>query len=218
MCFSAQASFTAGTALAAVGAATIIKAKKNKNKRQIAFAAIPLIFAIQQLTEGFVWLSFAHPWPMVHTIAIHIFAFFAYAWWPMFIPFAIGLLEVIAWRKRVIDILWAIGLAVGGILFYCILAYPVYAHVVNNCIAYNIKSEPDVRLWFIVLYGVAVLGSMFISSRKIVTIFGAVTTLSLIATYFFFEFAFVSVWCFFAAILSAIIYFHFTAPSAITVE
>jgi hypothetical protein len=209
MCFSAQASFTAGAALAVVGTATVIKARKNDNKHQTAFAAIPLIFAIQQLTEGFVWLSFTYQWPVVQNIAAHIFAFFAYVWWPVFIPLAIGLVEIIVWRKRAINVLWFIGLATGGYLLYYISAYPVVAHVVNSCIAYRIESPLDFRSYSVAIYVLAVLGPMFISSRKIITMFGAVTGVAFVVTYFFFRVAFVSVWCFFAAILSAIIYFYF---------
>src|ERR1700722_18691764 len=136
MCFSAQASFTAGAALSVVGVATVIKATKDKRKKkEIAFAAIPLIFAVQQLTEGFVWLSFGHPWPLVHTVATYIFAFFAYVWWPVFVPLAVGLLEAILWRKRVIRVFQVVGILAGGYLLYYISAYPIVSHVVNNCIA-----------------------------------------------------------------------------------
>jgi hypothetical protein len=51
MCFSATASFVAGSALSAVGAVTITKAKR---KAEIPFATIPLLFGIQQLTEGLI--------------------------------------------------------------------------------------------------------------------------------------------------------------------
>ena len=216
MCFSVPASFTAGAALAVVGAATVIKARKNDKKHHTAFAAIPLLFAIQQFVEGFVWLSFTYQWPLVENIATHIFAFFAYVWWPVFIPLAVGFLEIIVWRKRTINVLWFIGLATGGYLLYYIAAYPIFAHVVNGCIAYRIESPLDLRPWSVALYIIAVLGPMFISSRKIINVFGVVTGVALVATYFFFRIVFVSVWCFFAAILSAIIYFYFfKKPAAV---
>ena len=59
MCFSATASFISGTALCAIGVATL---KQTKASAEIPFALIPLLFGIQQLTEGaLVCLSVATP-------------------------------------------------------------------------------------------------------------------------------------------------------------
>ena len=46
MCFSAQASFTAGTVLLIVGAATVRRARARS---ELPYACIPLLFGIQQL-------------------------------------------------------------------------------------------------------------------------------------------------------------------------
>jgi hypothetical protein len=48
MCFSATASFVSGSVLTIAGAISLSSAKKNNQK---LFAAIPLIFGIQQLFE-----------------------------------------------------------------------------------------------------------------------------------------------------------------------
>ena len=55
MCFSATASFVAGTGLAVLGVATLRAARRRP---EIPFAAIPLIFGLQQMVEGALWLSF----------------------------------------------------------------------------------------------------------------------------------------------------------------
>ena len=49
MCFSAPASFIAGTALSVIGVAAL---KRTESKSEIPFALIPLLFGIQQLIEG----------------------------------------------------------------------------------------------------------------------------------------------------------------------
>ena len=49
MCFSASASFIAGTSLSAVGVAAL---RNTKARSEQPLAAIPLLFGIQQLTEG----------------------------------------------------------------------------------------------------------------------------------------------------------------------
>lgn len=55
MCFSAAASFIAGVSLTTIGVVTL---KKARNRAEIPFASIPLLFGIQQLIEGTLWLAF----------------------------------------------------------------------------------------------------------------------------------------------------------------
>ncbi|MGZ5219533.1 MAG: hypothetical protein ACXWC7_05630, partial [Chitinophagaceae bacterium] len=58
MCFSAGASFGASALLGVIGAVTITKAKTIPQR---LFATIPLVFAVQQLSEGMLWLSLKNP-------------------------------------------------------------------------------------------------------------------------------------------------------------
>ncbi|MGE3296695.1 MAG: hypothetical protein AB7I68_05015 [Porticoccaceae bacterium] len=51
--------------------------------------------------------------------------------------------------------------------------------------------------------------SMFFSSHQAVVMFGVVALLSFIVAYGFHAMWFISVWCFFAAILSGLVYLHF---------
>lgn len=54
MCFSATASFTSAAVLLTVGAGTL---SLNQEKENRMFAAIPILFGIQQASEGVVWLT-----------------------------------------------------------------------------------------------------------------------------------------------------------------
>ena len=54
MCFSANASFGAGVVLTIIGVAAI---KKVQHPSQILFASIPLLFAVQQISEGILWIT-----------------------------------------------------------------------------------------------------------------------------------------------------------------
>ena len=62
MCFSATASFIAGTTLSVVGVAAL---KRTEAKTELPFAAIPLLFGIQQLIEGVIWLTFSYDTPFL---------------------------------------------------------------------------------------------------------------------------------------------------------
>ena len=81
MCFSAGASFGTSVGLAGIGVAAIRKAGDGSQR---LFAAIPLIFAIQQLTEGFVWLALMHRnYSTCQAPSVYFYIFFAYAAWPL---------------------------------------------------------------------------------------------------------------------------------------
>lgn len=54
MCFSANANFVGSGVLGAVGVVTLTKVR---HRRELLFASLPVLFAIHQFTEGFVWLG-----------------------------------------------------------------------------------------------------------------------------------------------------------------
>lgn len=60
VCFSATASFVAGGTLSVVGGVTL---SRVQHRREVPFAHIPLLFGIQQIVEGFVWLGLTHQAP-----------------------------------------------------------------------------------------------------------------------------------------------------------
>ncbi len=60
------------------------------------------------------------------------------------------------------------------------------------------------------LYLAATCIVSFFSSHKMIVIFGILSLILFMVAYWFYTVAFFSVWCFFAAILSAIIYLHFS--------
>ncbi len=62
MCFSATASFTAGTALLIVGTLT---ERRARGRTEMPFALIPVLFAVQQLIKGALWLTFPDKAPLL---------------------------------------------------------------------------------------------------------------------------------------------------------
>lgn len=101
MCFSATASFTSGVILLVTGGLTL---GQVKSKRSLPFASIPLIFGIQQIIEGMVWLTFGST-TTVHQVFVLLFVFIAYVFWPMFVPITIALIEKSSVRRK---LLWTI--------------------------------------------------------------------------------------------------------------
>lgn len=203
MCFSATASFIAGVSLSVLGVATV---KKAERKAEIPFAMIPLLFGVQQIIEGMLWLSFRFDAPLLNVIMTYVFTLFSHVLWPIFVPFSIGLMEIVAWRKKVISAFQITGVAVGLYHLYVIVKFPVTSEV-NGHIVY--VSPYFNKVPVLVLYLAATCVGAFFSSHRIINIFGALALLLFMVAYWFYTVAFFSVWCFFAAILSVVIYLHF---------
>lgn len=205
MCFSATASIVAGTALSVAGVATTVRARKRK--AALPFAMLPLLFGIQQLAEGLVWLSFGSQVSSFNAVATYLFSLFAFIIWPIFVPFAVVLLETVPWRRKMLYICQVLGLAVGLYLLYMHTAIPVTSHIAENHIIYT--STHFYGLLVLVLYFISTIGSCLLSSQRILQVFGAITFFSAAAAHWFYTEAFVSVWCFFAAALSIIVCSYF---------
>ena len=207
MCFSATASIVAGTSLSAIGVATIRRAEL---RTELPFAMIPLLFGMQQFVEGILWLTIGHDAPVLQQTMTYVYSVFSHVFWPIYIPFALGFLESTPWRKRVLLGFQAAGLIVGGYLLYFLITSPVVAQIDGqHIVRHIIYVSPHFYLApVMVLYLAATCVSCFVSSHPFVKLFGVLALLSFIAAYFFYTRALVSVWCFFAAVLSAIIYLH----------
>ncbi len=208
MCFSATASFVAGGVLSVGGVITTAQAK---TKRELPFALVPLLFGIQQLTEGFVWLSFGWHAATLNLVATYIFSLFAFVIWPIYVPFTLGLLETVSWRKKAVFVCQAAGLAVGLYLYYAHTIDPVVSEVVSRHVVYN--NSHFYEFGVMLLYFVSTIASSLFSSNKIINIFGVLTFLFAVISYWFYMNALVSVWCFFAATLSVLVFWHFKTKS-----
>lgn len=205
MCFSATASIVAGAALTAAGAVTL---KKAKSKKELPLASIPLLFGIQQFTEGGVWLSLQNNLPVLNKIGTYSFLFFAYMFWPVFVPFAIGRIEPDPNRKKIILGFQYLGIVVALYLFYFMLSQPMTSRIVNQCIGYTSLSM-QIGIPVVGAYIVATCVGPLFSSHKIINLLGVLGVLSFATMYYFYTKTFISVWCFSAAILSIVIYFYF---------
>ena len=204
MCFSATASFTAGVALLVVGTATTRRAGRSNG---LAFAAIPLLFGIQQILEGALWLTFPAEAPLWNMVLTYVYSFFSHVLWPIYVPIAVLLIEPAPWRRKVLAAIAIAGAAVGLYLLYFLVRLPLVAQVTGRHIAYLSPHFYAVEAMTLYLLGTC-LSSLF-SSHRSVRLFGGAAFLSFMAAYAFYATWFISVWCFFAAVLSCIVLLHF---------
>lgn len=203
MCFSATVSFIAGVSLTIMGVATV---RMTKSKTQLPFAMIPLLFGVQQLIEGVLWLSFKFEATLLNVVMTYLFVLFSHVLWPIYVPFSVGYMESVAWRKKIIFLFQFIGGAVGLYLLYSMMRFPVISKIDENMVYVlpYVREHPVLDL-----YLAATCIAPLFSSYTRIRIFGVLTFLLFIVAAWFYTEALFSVWCFFAAILSVIIYLHF---------
>jgi len=204
MCFSATASFAAGAYLLGIGTLTL---KQPCRPRELAFAAIPLLFAIQQLSEGVIWLTFQTEAPRLNEAMTQVYSFMSHVLWPIYVPVAVLLIEPPGPRRRTLVALVCTGVAVGAFLLYHLVDYPVSSRLTGQHIQY--VSPPHFLAMASTLYLVSTTLSLMLSTHPKAKGFGVLTLLSFAVAYGFYTTWFISVWCFFAALLSTVVYFHF---------
>lgn len=205
MCFSATASFVACGATGAVGLITIVRARRAN---ELPLAAIPLLFSAQQGVEGLLWVTLPiSPAGPTSSLLTHLFLLIATVFWPVFGPFAVLSIEPDALRRRLMGGCLAIGVGVAGYALWHGLTSSPTASIIDGHIVYSgeLGLSHAIAFMYLVATGMAPL----LSSRRIVSLFGAIVMLGSFTTYAFYWDAFVSVWCFFAALGSAVILAHF---------
>jgi hypothetical protein len=204
MCFSATASFSAGTLLLLIGVACV---RQSQGPREWPYALVPALFGVQQLLEGGLWLSLVQGqscWSSPLTLG---YSAFSQVFWPIYIPLAVLLLEPVEVRRRLIGLI-----ALGGTVVACYLGWymaqtSVIAEVRGAHIAYVFPHFHQALAT--VLYLLAACLAPWLSSWSNVRWFGFLTSLSLAGTAYFYAKWFISSWCFFAACLSVSVWLFF---------
>ena len=210
MCFSAAANFVGSAALGGVGVVTL---KKVKHRRELLFAALPLLFAIHQFIEGFVWLGLDGTLsPAVTHDMGAAFMLYAQGLLPFLLPLSVLLFEPDGKsRTRMLPFL-ALGAGTTLYILWALTAYPLQVYVRENSIVYINQATNNTAV--AVLYVLATCGSLFFSKVRAMVVFGAANLAILLAVMALKRYAFTSLWCAYAAIASVIILAYFWRSSA----
>jgi hypothetical protein len=204
MCFSPEASFAGGVIISAIGILTVRKIHKVS---QILFATIPLFFGFQQIAEGFVWLTLPLPgYLIVQKISVYIFLTTALVIWPVMIPLSMLFMEKSKKKRRIMGYFFRAGAILSGYYGLCLIFFKVNPQITGFHIVYHNDFPKSLSMIATIVYLLVTIPPLFISSVKRTHLFGLMMTLSCIVTVIFFKQYLTSVWCFFAAIISVIIY------------
>ncbi|MEY3236745.1 MAG: hypothetical protein RI883_846 [Bacteroidota bacterium] len=203
MCFSAVTSFGLSAVLAA---SSVITLKRVQTSSQVPFAAIPLIFAIQQFVEGILWISFTNStyagWNHYATL---IFLVFAQVIWPFLVPYSMFMLEKVHYRRNIFKVLVFIGFLTSLHRTYGLINFPIHSDVNSHHIRYLIDFNPQFNKISLAFYFVSIIIPSFISSVKYMVFIGVFLIASFTITYIFYGEYIISVWCYFAAAISVIV-------------
>ena len=204
MCFSANASFAGGLIISTIGVITVREVHKPS---QIIFASIPLFFGLQQIVEGVLWITLPiHQFLPLQKFATYFFLMMADVIWPMLIPISVLFMETNKKKKKAIWVFLALGLSLSAYYGWCLIFYNVNPQIIG----YHIKYLNDFPTYLanpaFVVYLAATITPLFISSIKRTHLLGILMFLSCLITAIFFRQYLTSVWCFFAALISAVIF------------
>src|SRR5277367_2685124 len=211
MCFSAAANFVGSTALGAVGVVTLTKVK---HRRELLFASLPILFAIHQFIEGFVWLGLdGRLSPQVTHDMGAAFMLYAQGLLPLLLPLSVLLFEPDGkGRSRMLPLV-VLGGGTTLYILWALTAYPTQISVKGNSIVYINQATNNTVV--VILYVIATCGSLFLSKVRPMVIFGLANLTILLVVMAFKRYAFTSLWCAYAAIASIIILAYFWRTSKI---
>jgi hypothetical protein len=205
MCFSATTSFSVSFILLLTAIAGIQQARKKSSNALINFACMPLFFALQQANEGIIWLALSYHNQFWQLIGSSLYLFFAYVFWPLWIPWSLYALERDPTRKKILACCGALGICYAiMVLSLASCCYPRVS-VIHNHISYNIPPLQNYYYYFFFVYCLSVIVPFFMMKNRLFWLLGGLIALAALLTYVIFLTYFTSIWCFFAAILSALV-------------
>ena len=209
MCFSAAANFVGSGVLGAIGAVTLTKVK---HRRELLFASLPVLFAIHQFIEGFVWLGLDG---MLSPAVTHdmgaAFMLYAQGLLPFLLPLSVVLFEPdVKSRRRMLPFL-LVGGATALYSLWALMAFPTQVFVEGHSIVYVNPGTNYTTL--AALYLIATCGSLFFSGIKDMVVLGSANLIILLIVMAVKRYAFTSVWCAWAAVASIIILAYFWRSS-----
>lgn len=206
MCLSAPVSFTAAAVLIPAGAFAVRRAWRH-DRRFAGLAALPMLLGFQQLAEGMIWVAGAENDVAATAVFSLYYMFFTWIGWPVWIPIAVYFTEPP--RRHAPYLIFAVfGGMLGSVQFLPYLTHEGWLKVtlLEHAIRYSdiqllddIISRPATYL----LYVFVLLAPLLLATDRRITIFGGLVALVLAITVGFFQWAYISVFCFGGALASA---------------
>ena len=176
-----------------------------REPKQILLASLPVLFGLHQIDEAFVWWGLqGRVAESIERVSIWAYLLFALAALPALVPLAVLAVERSPLRRRVIAALAALGIGVGVALGVALLRGSVNAAIDGRHIAYDVSALNQGRE-LTALYVVAACGALIACSYRDLAALGVLNLVAVPVLMWMTVSGFVSVWCFWAAIVSVVL-------------
>jgi hypothetical protein len=109
-------------------------------------------------------------------------------------------------KKKILSVLLFGGVALSSYYTYCLLSFNITPVIDGFHIVYHNNFPESLAIAATIIYVIVTLPPFFISSVKGTQFLGLLMTFSCVVTIIFFRQYLTSVWCFFAALISVVIY------------
>ncbi|HLK44485.1 MAG TPA: DUF6629 family protein [Acidimicrobiales bacterium] len=211
MCFSPQGDLVAGVAVSAIGVDACLHLRGRREFA--AVAALPLLFGLHQIDESFVWWGLRGDVPhQLSSVAMWIYLIFALVVLPVLAPLLVlGIERTRRERRRIVPFV-VLGAVVSAILLEAMLVGHPRASLGSYHIAYSIGLQHGIAV--IGLYVVATCGPLLLSGSRSIMWFGVANLVAVVVLARLCADGFTSLWCLYAALVSAAIALHLRRTAA----
>jgi hypothetical protein len=176
--------------------------------------AMPCLFALHEFIEGFVWLG------LDGRVSQHVmhnagsaYVLYAQGILPFLLPFSIFLIEPTRQHRRRMLGFVILGGVLALYLLWGLISYPLaISEQAHSILYYNVITTTTLVAE---LYVIATCGALFFSGFRDLVLLGWANLIGLLVVMVMKRYAFTSVWCAYAAVVSVIIYFFFRRSRAL---
>ncbi|MFD0019619.1 DUF6629 family protein [Streptomyces sp. NPDC058382] len=194
MCWSETADLFAGSAVAAIGVACVVRTRRA---RDLPLAALPLLLGAHQIIESAVWRADGGSGPA--TVAWAVIALPVLALW---VPLGVWCAAPPHARRRLVVPLVA-GAATAAALGHALAARPVAARIRGHTLGYVVDLPRPGLL--VAGYLLATVGALLLSGDRWLRWLGALAGAGAVICAALWRLEFISTWCAFAAVCSVVL-------------
>ena len=126
----------------------------------------------------------------------------------LLIPLSVWLIEPARKRRLMVLPFLLLGAGLTVYMLWALVTFRTAIYVEEHSVVYSNPASSHV--WMAVLYVAATCGALFLSGYRYIILLGAVNLAGVLLTIWVKDYAFTSVWCADAVIVSVLVYVHFS--------